>query len=123
MLRRDGVGLTVGARNVRAALAVTKVSDRAARVLIAMALVSLDTPTATKEARVYFAGRAALAAIVGRDLGDPSGLRYVDRALSELVVAGYVTAVRETHGRRKSTYRLHLPNPPKPVDGPVDNGP
>lgn len=115
----------MGARNVRAALMAEKVSDRAVRVLVAMALISLDRQHGRHEPRVCWTAREEIAAMVGR-IPDRSGVRYVDRAIFELVAAGYVERMRDHVGPGKpQTYRLHLPveNPAESVARPVDKPP
>jgi hypothetical protein len=112
----------MGVHNVAAALRVPKVSDRAAMVLVAMALHALDDPAGEIPARHYTGGRALLCTTLG-DWPDEAGLHKIRRAVAELEDAGFI--VRDGSWGRGHAQRwwLCLPGMPDPpgVHSPVDN--
>jgi hypothetical protein len=111
-----GVGLAARALQVP----VEKVGLYASRILVGMALRARDQGTRKVPAGVYFGGHSGLALYLG-EWPDDTTLRRIRRNIRVLEAGGYL--VREQDGRRGSTarYRLVLPGPPDPVDGPVDD--
>jgi hypothetical protein len=110
----------MGTRNAFAAVGVAKVSDRADRVLVAMALHALDEPWNGHPARHYHGGRDLLCTTLGWHT-DTAARRKIDRALVELQRAGLVERDGWHAPGRRQAWWLRFPG--LPVGNPVDNGP
>lgn len=117
----------MGASNVKAAYVLWgRLPDRAFRLLTYMALVSLDGDGESTKARRYFAGRADLAAALGRAVPDEpdeadqsppaltarrarhAAFEAVRGALAELRRVGAIREVRRGGFRFQSEYELVL---------------
>lgn len=117
----------MGASNVRLVYATRgALPDQPFRLLVYMALTSLDEDREGTTARRYFAGREPLALALGRDLpGEPqdcdqsaaavaarrtrnAAFAAVKAALKVLKETGAITVVRQGGFRRQSEYALNL---------------
>jgi hypothetical protein len=111
----------MGARNVSGALAMyPQLEHRAMRLLVGMSLTALDAPSDQYPARTYFAGREALAEILGYrlpalpDTSDAarrqrhSAYEQVRRALAELVSAGAVIRSSAGYPGHNGEYVLNV---------------
>lgn len=94
----------MGARNVSACFTLWAHLDHAPfRVLVGMALQSLDQPSAEgRPARVYFGGEDALVELLGRS----RSAAY--RALGALRKAGAVDLMDAGRSKHRAVYKLHL---------------
>jgi len=94
----------MGARNAMLALdRYPDLSHDAMRLLVGMALTSLDADTDTQPARTYYGGQDRMIAFVGR------GRRTMYTALQHLTDRGIVEVVsRPRRGDKNANYRLRL---------------
>jgi hypothetical protein len=115
----------VGARNVSGALAMyPQLEHRAMRLLVGMSLTALDVPSEFHPARMYFAGREAMAEILGHrlpalpDTSDAARKKrhsvheQVRRAINELVEAGAITRVGGGYAGTNAVYELNVSTVP-----------
>lgn len=117
----------MGAANVNFAFMWSDLGDKPMRVLLFMAVRSLDDDRETQSARVFWAGRETLAReALGREIPDDPGssdlsaeakaarkVRHaafvaVQDALSALIAAGAITRLRAGRWGRQAEYRLNL---------------
>jgi hypothetical protein len=93
------------------------VPDPAFRVLVQMALISLDRDTPPR----YFGGRTPLLRVMGRDSDHPSPSDYqaLKRAIATLVDNGVVSVDKPATKTRAAVYSLHLSG----TSGVPDRGP
>lgn len=95
----------MGARNAKAVgLAWPGLPDRPWRVLLWMALTSLDEDKGERAARTYYAGHAAIAEMLGLDPKSTSDLRVVRRAVAHLVRAGALVPLHAAGNGRTAVY-------------------
>lgn len=100
----------MGFRNAEAAISQWRhLSDRDARCLLVMAVMSADADTKDGQpARTYWGGHAALAWALGYTPADadptPGHLRNVRRVIASLVQAGAVKRVDEARGGENARY-------------------
>lgn len=98
------------------------VSDRAFRVLIAMAVTARDNATKDIPKGVYFGGQEhlTLALARSRDGSTDSAIRTVKRAIQELTKAGAIQCTQPAVLGSNAVYKLTLNAIPMPVDNPTD---
>jgi hypothetical protein len=120
----------VGAGNVALVYANWgRLPDQDHRLLVHMALVSLDRDKPDQPARMYFAGWRSMALALGRDLSDapegPEGVKVakaaekaVGRCVARLVKAGAIKPVRGNVGFGvRQEYALVFDASSPPSDG------
>lgn len=94
----------MGARNIAAAYAMWGHLEHGPfRLLVGMALISLDNPTKEgRPARVYFGGEQGMVDLYGRDG------RAVYNALAALRNAGAIEVIEKGRNGHRAVYRLNL---------------
>ena len=111
----------MGARNVVTALGIHpgKLDNAPRMTLVAMAVLSLDSPRRRTAARTYYGGWERLAAVQGYPPSD-SARRVIARHMRTLIDAGLVTQLSRSAPGRNAEWLLNLPvdNPTEPVDKP-----
>jgi hypothetical protein len=96
------------------------VSDRAFRVLVAMAVTAKDRASRDTPPNLYFGGQDHLARAVRRDRGgtEENAIRTVKRAIQELTQAGAIRCTQVAVLGSNAVYELTLNVVPIPVDNP-----
>lgn len=91
------------------------VSDRAFRVLIAMAVIARDRPGKDIPAKLYFGGQEGLTACLRRERGGTtdSAVKTVKRAVKELIDAGAIRCTQPAVLGSNAVYLLTLENAPR----------
>jgi hypothetical protein len=88
---------------------LTELTPNAHRVLLIMALNAHDTGTKTSPARTYFRGWDHLAAAaLGRTEYEHADKLAVQRAVADLLDAGFVKHVGRRHGNRHGSAMYEL---------------
>jgi hypothetical protein len=95
-------------------------SDRAFRVLIAMAVTAKDKPSQDRPAKLYFAGQEYLVRALRRERGgtEDNAIRTVKRAIQELIQVGAIRCTQAAILGSTAVYQLTLNAVPKAVDKP-----
>lgn len=91
------------------------VSDRAFRVLIAMAVIARDKPGKDMPAKLYFGGQEGLTAPLRRERGGntDSAVKTVKRAIKELIDVGAIRCTQAAVLGSNAVYLLTLENEPR----------
>lgn len=91
------------------------VSDRAFRVLIAMAVIALDKQKKDTPPKLYFGGQEALTASLRRERGGnlDSAVKTVKRAIRELLDVGAIRCTQVAVLGSNAVYLLTLENTPR----------
>jgi hypothetical protein len=91
------------------------VSDRAFRVLIAMAVIALDKPKKDTPEKLYFGGQEALTHSLRRERGGnlDSAVKTVKRAIRELMDVGAIRCTQVAVLGSNAVYLLTLENSPR----------
>lgn len=96
------------------------VSDRAFRVLVAMAVTAKDNGSKDVPAKLYFGGQEQLVTALRRERGgtEDNAIRTVKRAIAELIQVGAIRCTQAAVLGSHAVYLLTLNAVPIPVDKP-----